>query len=347
MNAKPEIYVDYEYGNLKEVIVGVPLMIYPDLKVADWVQEALKVLPESERKKLVERSGKSTKEIGKYDIMEKENQELINIFQKHGVKVWRPEVLTRERLAINLGEEVIRYCGVMFQYSRDAIAVIGDNIIELNLASLNRIADILAYRRMFMDRVLGSNAKWFAMPRLDYSKMFEDSRYNKNTFPLLEGGDIFVLGKKILVGTSLNNTVGSSELGYLWLKSILERQGFDVERVPIGAEFLHLDVVLSTVRPGLAIVCREAFVNGIPSYFDDWKLIEVSKDEAQLLATNGMPIDTKHYILPYNKSYDGKRVQNELEAEGINVYRIFFGNHTEDGGAIRCSCHPLLRKLSK
>jgi N-dimethylarginine dimethylaminohydrolase len=344
---KPEIYVDYEYGDLKEVIVGVPLMIYPDLKVADWAQEALKVLPKSEQEKFIERSGKTSKEIGKYDVMEKENQELIKIFQKHGIKVWRPEVLTRERLATNLGEEVIRYCGVTFQYSRDPIAVIGDNVIELNLATPIRIADILAYRQMFMDRVLGSNAKWFAMPRLDYSKMFVGGSYNKNTFPLLEGGDIHVLGKKILVGTSLNSTVGSSELGHLWLKSILERQGYDVERVPIGGEFLHLDVVLSVVQPGLAIVCRDAFFNEIPSYFDDWKLIEVSKDEAQLLATNGMPIDTKHYILPYNESYDGKRVQNELEAEGITVYRIFFGNHTEDGGAIRCSTHPLLRRLSE
>ena len=113
---KSEIYVDYEYGDLKEVIVGVPLMIYPDLDVADWVQEALKVLPESERKKIIERSGKTSIEIGKYDAMEKENQELIAIFQNHGIKVWRPEVLSRERLVTNLGENVVRYCGVAFQY---------------------------------------------------------------------------------------------------------------------------------------------------------------------------------------------------------------------------------------
>lgn len=347
MPIKPEIYVDYEYGDLKEVIVGVPLMIYPDLEVADWAQEALKILPEIESKKWIERSGKSSIEIGKYDAMEKENQELIAIFQKHGIKVWRTEVLTRDRLAINLGEDVIRYAGVTFQYSRDPIVVIGDNLIELNLCSVIRVADILAYRQLFMDRVLGSNAKWFAMPRPDYSKLFESGRYNKNKFPGLEGGDIHVLGSKILVGTSMNTTVGSNELGFRWLKSILEPQGYDVERVPIAEEFLHLDVVLSVVRSGLTVVCPDAFVNGIPSCFDGWRLIEVSKDEAQLLATNGMPIDTKHYILPYNEYYDGKRVQKELEAEGITVYRIFFGNHTEDGGAVRCSTHPLLRKLSE
>ena len=323
----------------------MPLIIYPDLEGADWAQEALKIRPQSERKKSIERSGKTSIEIGKYDAMEAENQALISIFQNHGIKVWRPEVLSRERLVANLGEETLRRFGVAFQYSRDPMAVIGDNVIELAPASLPRIADMLAYRRLFMDRVLGSNAKWFAMPRVDYSTMFEGGNYDKNMFPTLEGGDIHVLGKKILVGNSMNTAVGSNELGHMWLTSILKPQGFDVERVPITEEFQHLDIVLSVVRPGLAIVCHDAFVNGIPLYFDGWKLIEVSVDDAQRMATNGMPIDPDHYIMSYNAHYDGNRVQKELEAEGITVYRIFFGNHNEDGGSIRCSTHPLLRTL--
>ena len=345
--SKPDIFVDYEYGDLKEVIIGVPLMIYPDLEVADWAKEAFKILPETEKTTFRERSGKSSIDIGKFDRAEKECQNLIAIFKKYGIKVWRPEVLSRERLNLLLGEDVIRYTGVLFTFARDQMLVVGDNLIELNLCSINRIADIFAYRKLFIQRVMGSNAKWYAMPRPDYSTLIEGGHYNKNKFPGLEGGDILVLGKKILVGTSENTVMGSNELGYNWLKSILEPQGFDVERVPIGAEFLHLDVTLSTPKPGLAVICPEAFINGIPSYFDDWKLIEVSKAEAQLLATNGMPIDTKHYILPYNENYNGLRVQKELEAEGIFVERISYGNHTEDGGAIRCTTHPLVRKLSR
>ena len=60
-----EISVDYEYGDLKEVIVGVPFMIYPDLRVAKWVEEALKILPETEAKKGRQRSGKDSISIGK------------------------------------------------------------------------------------------------------------------------------------------------------------------------------------------------------------------------------------------------------------------------------------------
>lgn len=91
-----EISVDFEYGSLKEVIVGVPFTIYPDLEVAKWAQEAIKILPETEAKKMREVSGKDSITIGKFDQMEKENKELIAILEKHGVKVWRPEVLTRE-----------------------------------------------------------------------------------------------------------------------------------------------------------------------------------------------------------------------------------------------------------
>ena len=341
-----EIYVDYEYGHLKEVIVGVPLFVYPDLDMADWAQEALKVLPETEQKKIFERAGKTSMEIGKYDATEKENQELIALFHRHGTTVWRPEIFSMERLVGAVGDDALRHYGASFQYARDPMAVIGNYVIELTPASLPRTADILAYRKLFMNRVFGSNATWIAMPKADYSAMRRHDRYDKNAFPTLEGGDIHVLGKKILVGTSLNSAVGSNALGCRWLASVLAPQGFDVERVPIKETFLHLDVVLSVVRPGLAIVCRDAFVTGIPSYFDGWKLIDVSVDDAQRLATNGMPIDPDHYVMGYSEHYDGLRVQEELEAEGIQVYRLFFGNHTEDGGSIRCSTHPLLRRLS-
>lgn len=342
-----EIQVDYEYGDLKEVIVGVPFMIYPDMRVAKWVQEALKILPETEAKKGMQRSGKDSITIGKFDAMEKENKELITILERHGVKVWRPEILTRERVVKNFGEEYVLLAGVSQQYTRDPILVIGNNVIENTMGSLYRRSDILGLRRLFMKRVAGSNARWVAMPGVDYSLMIQDGQFDKTGFPVLEGGDVIVLGKKILVGTSLNRATGSSELGYLWLKSYLAPQGYDVERVRLSEDILHLDVALSVPRPGVLIVCPEVLVDGIPSYFDGWKRIEVSRKETRYLAINGLPIDKDHYILGYNDHFDGKRVKEALEACGIKVYPIYFAAHNEDGGSIRCSTHPLVRKLNK
>ena len=347
MGRKPEIHVDYEYGDLKEVIVGVPFNIYPDIEAADWLREVAKVLPAEEVEKAFARSGKTSIEIGKYDAMEKENRELIHILDGRGIKVWRPEVLTRERIARNFGTEFVPYAGAGQQYTRDPILVIGNNVIENAMGSLYRRCDILGLRRLFSERVMGSDAQWVAMPGLDYELMIGgEGGFDKTGFPVIEGGDVLVLGKKILVGNSLNRSTGSSELGFLWLKSYLGPQGYDVERVPLAEDILHLDVALSVPRPGLIVVCPEVFVNGVPPYFDGWKRIEVTRDETRHLAANGLPLDPDTYILGFNGHFDGRKVREGLEAEGITVYSIFFGAHNEDGGSIRCSTHPLVRRLS-
>ena len=44
---EPSVYVDYEYGDLKEVIVGLPYGMSPSLE-AKWFADALKVLPKDE-----------------------------------------------------------------------------------------------------------------------------------------------------------------------------------------------------------------------------------------------------------------------------------------------------------
>lgn len=342
----PEIFVDYEYGDLKEVVVGIPYGIYPDLDAVPWLQEAIKVLPESEAAKLRARSGQDTISLGKYDAMEQENLALIDVLKQYGVKVWRPEMLSRERVAGNFGEEYVLAAGAEQQYTRDPILVIGSNVIENTMGSLPRRADILGLCGLLLERVLGSNAAWVSMPVADYALMLGDGNYDKTLFPVLEGGDVIVLGKKILVGNSANRAFGSSELGYRWLKAYLAPQGYDVERVPLTEDILHLDVALSVPRPGLIIVCPEVMSEGVPAFFDGWQRIEVSREETRYLAANGLPINPNVYIMGYNDHFDGKRVQSELERAGIKVHSIFFGAHNEDGGSIRCSTHPFVRRLA-
>ena len=342
-----EIYVDYEYGVLKEAIVGVPFAVYPDLAAAPWAEEALKILPADEAAKARQLFGKDSVSVGRYAEMEKENEALISILSAHGVKVWRPEVLTIERAALNFGEEFVRMAGISQQYTRDPLLVIGNNVIENTMGSLYRRCDILGLRRLLVERVMGSNARWVSMPGVDYAAMLQNGQFDKTVFPVLEGGDVLVLGYKILVGTSMNRATGSSELGYLWLKSYLEPLGYDVERVRLSEDVLHLDVALSVPCPGAIVDCPPVLLDGIPHCFDGWQRIEVTPDETRHLATNGMPLDPKHYILGTNDHFDGNPVAPALEALGITVYPIFFGRHNEDGGSIRCSTQPLVRRVSQ
>ena len=340
-----DVGVDYEYGTLKEVVVGVPFLVYPDLTVAKWAEEACKILPKDAADKVRARSGKSSVEIGKFSAMEKENDELIAIFHRHNVKVWRPDTLTRERVGVNFGSEYVRFAGISQQYTRDPFIVVGQNVIETAMGSLYRRSDILGLREIFLKRLLGSNAKWVSMPALDYSLMIRDGLFDKTKFPVLEGGDVIVLGKTILVGNSMNKSTGSSELGYQWLKAYLEPQGYDVKQVRLTEDILHLDVALSVPKAGVIIVCPDVFSDGVPHYFDGWKQITVTRDETRFLATNGLPLDQDNYILGYNEYFDGKKIKKSLESCGIKVFPIFFGLHNEDGGSIRCSANSLVRAV--
>lgn len=339
-----EIYVDYEYGVLKEAIVGVPFAVYPDLS-APWTKEASKILPPEQLEKAKLLSGKDSISVGRYAEMEKENQALLAILDQHGVRVWRPEVLTVERAAQNFGAEFIKLAGISQQYTRDPMVVIGQNVIENTMGSLYRRCDILGLRQLLLERVMKSSARWVAMPGVDYSVMIKDGQFDKTHFPVLEGGDVVVLGQKILVGNSMNKATGSSDLGYQWLKSYLAPQGYDVEQVRLTENILHLDVALSVPCPGVVVVCPDAFVDGIPHYFDGWKQIKVTLDETQYLAANGLPLDPKHYILGVNDHFDGSSVMPALKANGITVYAIYFGLHHQDGGSIRCSTQPLVRHV--
>jgi N-dimethylarginine dimethylaminohydrolase len=344
MTPMDEIYVDYEYGNLREIIVGVPVMRYPDVGRAAWVTEALEVLPPAEAAKLRERSGLDSRDLPKYEAMEAENRALIDVLQRFDVTVHRPSPITDETVAANFGHEWL-VNGYIQTYSRDPIFVVADNVIELAPGAPNRRADLLGYRGLFDQRVAGSGAKWVQMPAVDAAAMVAPG-YTKDGRLALEGGDLLVLGDTVLAGTTLNPAVGSSTSGVDWLRNLLGRQGFVVERVPLERAFLHLDVCLSIPRDGLAIVCPDALVDGLPAQLDGWDLIEVTADQARLLACNGLPIDPDNYILGYNDDEDGSTVQAGLEAHGITVHRVPFGNHTEDGGSIRCSTHPLVRRLA-
>ncbi|PWR70421.1 hypothetical protein [Methanospirillum lacunae] len=345
MNKNQEVQVDFEYGTLKEVIVGIPNIIYPDITKAHWVKEALNILPEDEAQKIVANSYKDSKETGQYESMEKENQELISILQRHNIIIHRPDLVTKERAILNFGEDYLRLSGVSQQFTRDPFLVIGNHVIECSMGSLYRRCDILGLKNLFIERLIGSNAQWIAMPSLDYSRMIKGSDFDKTAFPVLEGGDVIVLGKKIFVGISQNKTTGSSILGYRWLKAYLEPFGYDVQQISLPETLLHLDVALSIPKRGVIIVCPEAFPDGVPSYFQDWKQITVTIDQARRLAANGLPLDENHYIIGYNDHFSGTVILEALEKEGITVYRIPFGNHNAVGGSIRCSTNPLVRVL--
>ena len=255
------INVDYEYGNLKEVIVGVSWGISPSIE-APWFEDALKILPEDEAEYARKTAGLLWKDMinpetlkSEYEMLEEENNELIKVLEKLGVKVYRTKEFTKEYIIENFGREALTN-GVSQNFPRDNLAIIKNNLIELNLRTPIRRVDIDGFRELFHEKC-DENVKWFSMPHTPLLGASD------NNHPLLEGGDIITLGNTIFVGNSKNPSVGSNMAGYKWLKNILGKE-YDVINVPLLEEILHLDCVLSIPGDGLAIVCSEGFVNGIP-----------------------------------------------------------------------------------
>ena len=103
-----------------------------------------------------------------------------------------------------------------------------------------------------------------------------------------------MLGPDIYVGVSGN---ASNTAGVRWLQRYLGRR-YRVHEVALTKKFLHLDCCLATPRPGLAIVCREAFVDGLPAFLKDWKLIDVPFEDAkEKLGCNGLVLDDKTIMI--------------------------------------------------
>ncbi|NLX99549.1 MAG: hypothetical protein GXY83_25725 [Rhodopirellula sp.] len=95
--------------------------------------------------------------------------------------------------------------GFSQDFPRDNMAVIGNNVIEFNLRTPIRKVDISGFRDILSERCSDSTVKWFSMP---HTELLEPARADT---PFLEGGDVIVLGRTVLVGNTENPSVGSND----------------------------------------------------------------------------------------------------------------------------------------
>jgi N-dimethylarginine dimethylaminohydrolase len=110
--------------------------------------------------------------------------------------------------------------------------------------------------------------------------------------------------------------------------------------VALRSFVLHLDCALALVKPGLLIWCPEKLVDGLPRSLRDWDAIEVSRDEASKLATNGLVLQEGRMIVDAGN----QRVIDELRRRKMDVIPIPFDGPIRTGGGLRSAHHPLLRE---
>ena len=321
------VYVESEWAELKECVYGwTGQFIWPkflqdaELRPSGGIRQVWHDHQEQD----VEQACPEVYEAWKAQI-----EGAIEFLQKRGVTVHLPVAHTEPNLKFPRGENH----GSLTGWMRDPFVTIGNNVIELAPRTLFHRRQRFPIRHILAS-TMERGARYFAQPDGGADDSMEGPGWG-----YLEGGDIFVLGRTILVGHSGHC---SNPEGARWLQHVLG-DGYHVEIVNLDSScFQHLDCVLCTPREGVAIACTEAFVDGLPDQIRDWDIIEVSKELCNdHLATNHLVLNDRAIIVPREPAHDG--VTAELKKRSFEVIRLPYEAVYRMGGSFRCAHQPLVR----
>jgi len=318
---KNKIEVNHEWGALKEVIVGIG----EDIVIASWCP--LITFLEPEFIESTKRNGGSNLADIAPDVAKeviKEVNGLASLLEERGIIVHRPRLLQDEEKTYLYNLQKGRF----LLSPRDPVLVIGNNIIECSLKLPFRRKWRYAIRDILQKAAKEGSANYVAIPPAAPTM--------DNKGPFLEGGDVLLNGYEIYAGCS---GIASNEAGIQWLQKFLGPK-YKVHTVRLKPDVLHLDCALALVRPGLALICKEHFVEKLPESLRDWDFIDVTKDEAVRLGANGFIIDEKTIIVDAQHP----RIAEELRKKELEVITLPYSNIATFGGAFRCAHHPLRRE---
>ncbi len=321
------VFVRAEWGALKECVYGgYSEFVFPAfLQDADvrpsggfrkfWFENQERVVREADADFFARWSGQI--------------EGAVRFLERQGVKVHLPEPMSEQNMKFPRGQNH----GVMTGWLRDPFVTIGNNVIELAPRSLFHRRQRFPIRHILAS-TMERGARYFAQP----DSGADDDNDGKPGWGYLEGGDIFVLGKKILVGHSGN---ASNPEGGRWLQHMLGPD-YSVEMVRIDRNFAHLDCVLMTPREGVAAICTAAMLDGVPALLKDWDLIDIPFENAKVyLGCNNLVLDDRTVILPEGEPHD--RLSDELRRRKFETIRLPYDAVYCVGGSFRCAHQPLIR----
>ncbi|MFI8280907.1 dimethylarginine dimethylaminohydrolase family protein [Streptomyces sp. NPDC085929] len=319
-----------EWGKLREVIVGV---LPEDALVPSPTHMCYEYLIPATLDLLKKQQGKPLKEVAPeaFEGTARQLEGLANAYEAAGVMVRRGRPWTSEE------QQYVAYLAIggFPVFMRDPILVVGKHVIELAVKTPFRRKEVFSVREL-LERCVAQDpqARYVSMPP---PLPAEPTRMSDGPGPFLEGGDIFVMGKDVLVG---NSGMASDRAGIEWLQRYLGPDGYRVHEVPLTENWLHLDCIFAVVRRGLCICDTSGLKHGLPSVLKDWDVIPATSEEAHALGCNTMCLEENVVLV----AEEHTRLIKELEIRQANVVSGFrMDIASQWGGGIRCASHPLLR----
>jgi N-dimethylarginine dimethylaminohydrolase len=204
--------------------------------------------------------------------------------------------------------------------TRDIGVVIGDTFVVTTMAARSRRHEWRGYAHLF--ERFPEHVKVLFGP--------EDL--------VIEGGDVIVDRGKVFVGIGQRTTLA----GAAWLMQLVP----DYEIVPInlrglhhGEDVLHLDCSFLPVGDGHALIYPGGMRDIPAAVRDTYELIEVTREEQRVLATNVLSLDRSTVISQPTST----RINEEMRSRGLDVVEVPYSEPPKTGGSFRCSTLPLHR----
>jgi glycine amidinotransferase len=312
-----------EWGPLKEIFVGRA----DTARIPEWDPVYSVVRPELQ-KVIKENPGTQAKDIWPQFINEFQAQLdcLAMVFEENDVVVHRPRPFTDEEFAYD-AHPAAR--GIAQMTPADCVWVVGRNYIEMAQRLPTHRKNFFWSRDKFLPHLeKNSDARWLACPVSQPSKVVSNG-----PGPYLEGGDIILVGngRDVLCGVDCHST---DEKGFRWLSQALASDGYRVWPMTFNMMEIHLLAHLNLIRPGLGIICTEAFEGHgpLPEPIRNWDFIKITPVEVHKGGADVVMLSPDKAIV----SADQPRLADELAERGIEPQMVNIRRATESSAGVRC-----------
>ena len=163
--------------------------------------------------------------------------------------------------------------------------------------------------------------------------------YDMVTAGNFEGGDFALVAP----GAALIGYTGvrSEEVGARQVGGWLEAEGWDVCYAPIDEFYVHLDLMVCMVAPGLAAVCTDTTDPDVVRWLagKGIEIVPVGFRETIGLGCNVVALGADRVI----SSAFATELNGRLRALGLTVYEPEMSQFQLAGGGVHCLCQPLAR----
>ncbi len=251
--------------------------------------------------------------------MIKEMDAVAKVFEKYGVKVYRPEV--------------IKNCNQIF--ARDIAFVIDDILIEAN---------ILPHREEEVEAI-------------DYiwNQVAKDKRVILPGECHVEGGDVMPWNDYIFIGTysgddypelitARTNTDAVIAIQELFPNKTVKSFELRKSNTNPKENALHLDCCFNPLGKGKAIIHKNGFLiekeyEWLVNFFGKENVFEITKDEMYQMCSNVFSISEDVIISEQNFT----RLNKWLRDQGFTVEEVPYAEIGKQEGLLRCTTMPLIR----